>query len=88
MDQAHPLVVLAWYVDGTPKIVPDAFFRDGGIERVEYIVTYDTRRTRKWQCTCPHAVYRKVTCKHILRCQPDLPAWLAVFQWARDRPSP
>lgn len=81
-------LVLAWYVDGTPKPIPDAFFRDGGLERPEYIVTYDTRRSRRWQCTCPHNTYRHASCKHIERCKPDVPYWEDLFAWYRGEEAP
>ena len=75
--------VLAFIVEGTPVAVPDDFYRDGGIKRVEYRVTYDQSRKRVWMCECPHNTYRKAECKHIVQCKPELRRHQEMLSWWR-----
>lgn len=76
------MIILAFLVEGTPRPVPDEFFRDGGVEVPEYRVTYDDRG---WRCSCPQWLYRlarsKGKCKHIEQCLPELQRHRNVLRW-------
>ena len=72
---------MVWLVEGTPEPMPDEFFCDGGIKRVEDRVSYDSTRKRVWMCECPHNTYRKAECKHIILCKPELRRHQEMLSW-------
>jgi hypothetical protein len=73
--------MMVWVVEGTPVPVEDEFYRDGGVKVPEYRVSYDSARKRVWMCECPHNTYRKVQCKHIIECLPELRRHQEILSW-------
>jgi len=43
----------------------------------EYRVDYDKH---EWRCSCPHHMYRKVSCKHITKAQEHVKEWAWVME--------
>jgi hypothetical protein len=72
---------MVWLVEGTPVLSEDEFYRNGRVHIPEYRVSYDSARKRPWMCECPHNTYRKVTCKHIVKCYPELKRHQELISW-------
>lgn len=87
-----PPLILAWYVDGTPRPKADDVYRDGAVDRPEYVVVYDERRPGyKWSCECGDFLYhrhKRSACKHITRCQPDVLLFRCTIAWFLNQPIP